>query len=191
MEGMSAQIHFPLMPPFRFSRVAAILLAALFAVALVPAFASADGPDAARFIESIYAHGHEDAVNLQWLHSAKRGAWFSRDLRALWNQCDARARQLDDRLGALGFDIATNSQLEWDSFKGFAVSVASQGDGRAVVNAKLETRADVDPRKFDSDNVIRYDLIREGGAWKIDDVRSTVDGTPWSLRELLKDYLKY
>jgi len=24
----------------------------------------------------------------------------------------------------------------------------------------------------------------------IDDVRSTIDGKPWSLRELLKDYLK-
>jgi hypothetical protein len=181
-------VQSPLRSPFHFSWVAAVLAA--LAAALVPAFAFAAGANAGRFIESIYAHGHEDAVRLQWLHSAKRGPWFSRDLRALWNQCDAHARQLDDRLGALGFDIATNSQLEWDSFKGFAVSVVSQGDGRAVVNARLETRADVDPRKFDSDNVIQYDLVQEGGAWKIDDARSTVDGTPWSLRELLKNYLK-
>jgi len=182
---MSTQIDFPLMPRFRFSWVAAII-AALFTVG----FAFADGPDAGRFIESIYAHGREDAIWSQWLDSAKRGAWLSRDLTALWNQCDARARQSNDPLGAVEFDIATNSQLGWDSFKGFAVSVASQGDGRAVVNARLKTGANVDPRKFDSDNVVHYDLVREDGAWKIDNVRSTIDGTPWSLRELLKNYLK-
>jgi hypothetical protein len=174
---------------FRFSWVAAIL-AALFAAAPVPAFAFASGADASRFIESIYAQGHEDAVWSQWLDSGKRGVWFSRDLTALWNKCDARASQLKDPLGALEFDIATNSQLGWDSFKGFAVSVASQSAGRAVVNARLETGANTDSPKFDSDNVIHYDLVREGGAWKIDNVRSTIDGKPWSLRGLLKDYLK-
>ncbi len=186
IEGMSTQIQFAFMPPFRFSRVAAIG-ATLFAATLVPAFAD---EDASHFIDSIYDHGHEDAVWLQWLNRAKRSAWFSRDLTALWSRCDARARQSKDQMGALDFDIATNSQLGWDSFKGYAVSVVSTGDGRAAVNARLKTGANTDPPKFDSDNVIRYDLVQEGGAWKIDDVRSTTDGKPWSLRELLKYYLK-
>ena len=102
---MSTQIQFPLMPPFRFSWVA-VILAALFAAALVPAFACAGGADASRFIEAIYAHGHEDAVWSQWLDSAKRGAWFSRDLTALWNQCDASASQSKDQVGALDFGAA-------------------------------------------------------------------------------------
>lgn len=108
----------------------------------------------------------------------------------LWSWGDARTRQLKDELGALDFDIATNSQLGWDSFRGFAVNVVSQGDGRAVVNARLKNAPNTSQRKFDSDNVIRYDLVQEGGAWRIDDVRSTADGKPWSLRELLKTYLK-
>jgi hypothetical protein len=174
------------MAPFRFSGFAAIL-GALFG-ALVPAFAG--GADAGRFVESIYAHGHEDAVWSQWLHRAKRGAWLSRDLAAIWSRCDARAAQSKDEIGALDFDIATNSQLSWDSFKGFAVSVVSRDDGRVVVDVRLKPGANTEPPKFDSDNVIRYDLVREGGAWKIDDVHSTVDGAPWSLRKLLEDYLK-
>jgi hypothetical protein len=179
---MSTQIQFPRMLPL------AAVLAALFFAAPVPAFAGA--ADASHFIESIYDHGHEDAVWSQWLAKAKRGAWFSRDLTALWNRCDARARQSKDEMGALDFDIATNSQLGWESFKGFAVSVVSQGDGHAVVNARLETGANTVPPKFDSDSVIRYDLVQERGAWRIDDVHSTTDGKPWSLRDLLKDYLK-
>ena len=181
------QMQFPLTPPFRLSWLVAVL-AAVSTATPVPAFTA--GTDAGRFIESIYAHGHEDAVWSQWLHRATRGAWFSREMTALWNKCDARARQSKDPIGALDFDIATNSQLGWESFEGFTVTVVSQGDGQAVVNARLKTGANTVPPKFDSDNVIRYDLVREGGAWKIDDVRSTIDGKPWSLRALLLDYLK-
>ena len=70
------------------------------------------------------------------------------------------------------------------------MSVVSQNNGHAVVDVRLKTDANTVPPKFDSDNVIRYHLVQEGGAWKIDDVHSTIDGKPWSLRNLLKDYLK-
>jgi hypothetical protein len=176
---------------FRRCKGAAILVAVfsgLFAADLAPVFAS--GADPSRFIASIYARGHVDAVWTQWLSDAKRGAWFSRDVAALWRQCDASAHKAKDELGPLDFVIATNSQLDWSSFKGFTVSVVSQGDGHAVVNARLQTRPNTVPPKVDSDNVIHYDLVEEGSAWKIDDVSSTVDGKPWSLRQLLKDYLK-
>lgn len=168
--------------------LAGIVFASLFIVAAAPAVAG--GADPSRFVSSIYAGGREDAVWTQWLSAAKRGAWLSRDLAALWRRCDASARKAKDELGPLDFDIATNSQLGWESFKGFKVSVVSQGGGHAVVDARLETGANTIPRKIDSDNVVRYDLVQEGGAWRIDNVRSTVDGKPWSLRELLTGYLK-
>jgi hypothetical protein len=186
MERIVTPSPFPRAPSLRFWWLAASLAALL--AALVPAFAS--GADAGRFIESIYAHGHEDRVWSQWLQSARRGAWLSRDLTALWNRCDARARRSKDAQGALDFDIATNSQLGWESFKGYAVRVVSLGASRSVVDVRLQNGANTVPRKFDSDNVIRYDLVQESGAWKIDDVHSTVDAKPWALRELLKDYLK-
>lgn len=176
------------LPRCQKSIVAIIVAGLLTTCGLVPAFAS--GADPSSFISSIYARGHEEAVWTQWLSSAKRGAWLSPDLTALWNRCDISARKSKDELGPLDFDIATNSQLGWDSFKGFKVNLVSQGDGRAVVNARLQTGPNTVPPKVDSDSVIRYDLIQKGGAWKIDDVRSTTDGKPWSLRELLKNYLK-
>ncbi|HLW91167.1 MAG TPA: hypothetical protein VKS78_07690 [Roseiarcus sp.] len=174
------------MPIVRFLGLVAIL-ASFCVSALGPAFAG--GADPSRFISSIYANGHEEAVWLQWLSAAKRGAWFSRDLTALWSRCDASARKANDKVGPLDADVATNSQMGWEAFKGFTVSVVSQADGLAVVNAKLEPGPNTGPRKA-SDNVVRYDLIQEGGDWKIDDVHSTIDGKPWSLRDLLKDYLK-
>lgn len=177
---------------FRRCKGAAILgavLAGLFAAGLAPAFAGEADPS--RFIASIYAHGRVDAVWTQWLSDAKRGAWFSRDVAALWRQCEASARKAKDEEGPVDFVIATNSQLDWSSFKGFTVSVVSQRDGRAVVNARLQTAPNTVPRKIDSDNVVRYDLVQENQAWRIDDVSSTVDGKPWSLREMLKNYLKH
>jgi len=32
--------------------------------------------------------------------------------------------------------------------------------------------------------------VHEGDKWKIDDIRGAVDGKPWSIRELLTQYLK-
>jgi len=37
---------------------------------------------------------------------------------------------------------------------------------------------------------VRYDFVREPGGWKIDDFRGAVDGKPWSVRQLLVNYLK-
>ena len=41
-----------------------------------------------------------------------------------------------------------------------------------------------------SDDIVRYDFIRENGRWVIDDVRSTIDAKEWSLRGLLNIGLK-
>jgi hypothetical protein len=41
------------------------------------------------------------------------------------------------------------------------------------------------PRKFSADATVHYDFVREGGQWKIDDIRGTAEGTPWSMREIL------
>jgi hypothetical protein len=65
--------------------------------------------DPAQFVASIYANGHEGAVWAQWLNRSRRGEWFSSGLTALWAQCDAKARKTGDGLGAVDFDVATNS----------------------------------------------------------------------------------
>jgi hypothetical protein len=37
---------------------------------------------------------------------------------------------------------------------------------------------------------VRYDFVREAGAWKIDNARSTIEGKPWALRAQLESALK-
>jgi hypothetical protein len=41
-----------------------------------------------------------------------------------------------------------------------------------------------------ADAVIRYDFVRDGGHWKIDNIRGTEDGKQWSLRGMLSESLK-
>jgi hypothetical protein len=85
-------------------------------------------------------------------------------------------------------NVAENPTLP--SIPDFAPVAAVNGHGAQDQNARLETGANTVPPKFDSDSVIRYNPVQEGGVWRIDDVRSTTDGKPWSLRDLLKGYLK-
>jgi hypothetical protein len=46
------------------------------------------------------------------------------------------------------------------------------------------------PRANAADNVIRYNFVREDGAWKIDDISGSADGEAWSIRAMLTDSLK-
>ena len=67
-------------------------------------------PDPARIVASIYANGQEDGVRARWHERVGRGKWFSHALTVLSAQGDANARKTGDELGALEFDVATNSQ---------------------------------------------------------------------------------
>ncbi len=157
--------------------------AALVFLALAPAVAAQAPPDPARFVASIYAD--EGSVWAQWLDGERRGKWFSRALTALWAECDARAGKIGDELGAVDFDVATNSQgLE---VKRFTVETLSRDASHASVVARLTPDNWV--RKSDRENEIRYDLVWERGRWAIDDVHSVIEPNFWSLRAVLTQYL--
>jgi hypothetical protein len=149
------------------------------------AAALAGPPDPARFVASIYANGGESGVWEQWLDGARRGEWFSGALAALWTRCDALARKTRDQLGALDFDVATNSQgME---VKSFAVKTLSRDAAHANVVATLTP--DNWARKSERENEIRYDLVWERGRWAIDDIHSVIEPNAWSLRAILTQYL--
>jgi hypothetical protein len=93
---------------FGFARTVALVSGVLALPAIGGAQATQSDP--ARFVASIYADGRESTVWDQWLNGARRGERFSRALTAVWAQCDARARATSDELGAVDFDVATNSQ---------------------------------------------------------------------------------
>ena len=124
-------------------------------------------------IDKIYSH--EGTLTLD---PEDRDRYFSRAVVALWAKADAAA---DGGL-VIDFDLASNSQgMEVASFK--AKTTHADATHESVV-VSLVPRDDY-IRHSPKDNVVRYDFIREGGHWMIDDMSSTVDGPPWTLRGLL------
>ena len=175
-----------MMPPmsiFGFARITSLVSSVLAFAATVAA--QATPPDPAGLVASIYADGREGVVWAEWLDGARRGEWFSRSLTALWAQCDARAHKRGDGLGAIDFDVATNSQgLE---VMRFTVKTLSRDASHASVVATLTPDNWV--RKSERENEIRYDLVWEHGRWAIDDIHSVIEPNAWSLRAILKQYL--
>ena len=90
-----------------------------------------------------------------------------------------------DGLGAVDFDVATNSQgLE---VRRFTIKTLSRDASHASVVATLTPDNWV--RKSERENEIRYDLVWERGRWAIDDIHSVIEPNAWSLRAILKQYL--
>jgi hypothetical protein len=175
-----------MMPPmstFSLARAASLVSGVLACAFVVAAQAAPSDPD--RFVASIYANGREGVVWSQWLDGARRREWFSHALTTLWARCDAVAHKNGDELGAVDFDVATNSQgME---VKSFTVKTLSQEASHASVVARLAPNNWV--RKSERENEIRYDLVWERGSWKIDDIHSVIEPNTWSLRGILTRYL--
>lgn len=116
---------------------------------------------------------------------AARAKYLSKSLIALWAKADERTP--DGDVGAIDFDPITNSQAP--SVKAFVVHPEKLDSGTATIAVKL-TRGYEAPKANPADAVVRYDFVRDGGHWKIDDIRGAVDGKPWSIRTLLTNSLK-
>jgi hypothetical protein len=118
---------------------------------------------------------------------ASRTKFLSNALVALWAKADARTRKGDGG-GPVDFDPVTNSQDP--DVKSFKVAAEKQAADKATVAVTIESHQQ-DARANPADKTIRYDFVHEAGQWKIDDIKGTVDGGPWSVRALLVDSLKH
>jgi hypothetical protein len=147
---------------------------------------AAQSADPAAIVKSIYPDGSqsEAAVSLQ-MRAPHRHA-LSKALAALWQKSDDATPSEDEPVP--GFDIASNSQDR--EIARADVKVERRDGRRATVSATLFNKGPRIPYPK-SDDIVRYDFVREGGAWKIDDVRSAIHGKPWSLRALLGAGLKH
>jgi uncharacterized protein DUF3828 len=119
-------------------------------------------------------------------NKAARAKYLSNSLAMLWNKADARTRKGDG--GPVGFDPVTNSQDP--DVKSFKVAAEKQAADKATMAVTIEAHQR-DARANAADKTVRYDFVLEGGQWKIDDIKGTVDGSPWSVRALLVDSFKY
>ncbi|MFN7987956.1 MAG: DUF3828 domain-containing protein [Thermoanaerobaculia bacterium] len=174
--------------PVLLAGFAVALSAAPLAQAAPPATAAPAATDPAGIAKAIYARvsaGKGDGGGqFLWLEAKDRPRTFSKALVALWAKADAKADREQD-MGPIDWDPFTASQDPM--VKSFTVVVERQDANAATVAVTL-----VDPRgrrKVAADETVRLDFVREGARWAIDDVRGSVDGHSWSVKEILKSYL--
>ncbi len=117
-------------------------------------------------------------------NQAAKAKYLSKSLVALWAKADAHTPKGD--IGPIDFDPVTNSQEP--DVKSFKV-VAEKLEAEKAIIAVTLTGRNTPPAK-PADRTVRYDLVRDGAEWKIDDIKGASDGEPWSIRDMLAASLK-
>jgi Protein of unknown function (DUF3828) len=117
-------------------------------------------------------------------NQAAKAKYLSKALVELWAKADAHTPKGD--VGPVDFDPVTNSQEP--NVKSFKAAAEKLDADKAVVAVTISGRGA--PRPKSIDNTIRYNLVRDDGQWKIDDIGGASDGEAWSIRSMLTDSLK-
>jgi Protein of unknown function (DUF3828) len=152
-----------------------------------PALAEPPSPDPVAILTAIYtraAKGKGDGGGAFVIENkAAKAKYLSKSLIALWAKADAHTPKGD--VGPVDFDPVTNSQDP--DVKSFKVTADKLEADKAAVAVTMTGRS---ARKSPADDVVHYDFVREGGGWKIDDIKGSVDGEAWSIRGMLEESLK-
>jgi hypothetical protein len=163
-------------------------IAGLLAAAIAPALAGpAAANDPVAILTAIYtraARGKGDGGAAFVIENkAAKAKYLSKSLIALWARADAHTEKGD--VGPVDFDPVTNSQEP--DVKSFKVAAEKpEADKAAVAVTIIGHRA----RRTPADDILHYDFVREGNAWKIDDIKGSADGEAWSIRGMLEESLK-
>jgi len=163
----------------------------LLAGAMVPRARAAQPPasqnDPVAILTAIYARVAKGKGNsgggFVIEDKAAKAKYLSKSLIDLWARADANTKKGD--VGPVDFDPVTNS--DEPDVKSFKVAAEKLETDKAVIAVTITGRM---ARAKPSDDIIRYNFVREDGKWKIDDISSTVDGDAWSLRDILSETLK-
>jgi len=103
---------------------------------------------------------------------------LTKSLAAMWKKADKKSNPKGEDVGAIDFDIVSMSQDP--NIKSFTVKTEKRDERGVTVVATFTIGSN--NIKTGKKEIVRYDFVREDGAWKIDDVRSSVEKKPWSLR---------
>ena len=149
-----------------------------------PAVAQSREPEA--IVASLYKAAKNDGGKPAFGFKPSDRKLLSKSLAALWAKADRKAKARGDEVGAISFDIATQSQgVDIESYK---VKSERQDASSAVIEATFIIGGN-HVRKGE-DVVVVYDFVRENGSWKIDNLRTASKVKPWSLRGNLERVLK-
>ncbi|MEO6842483.1 MAG: DUF3828 domain-containing protein [Bradyrhizobium sp.] len=163
--------------------------AGLLAGAVVrPSIAQTASPnDPAGIVTAIYtraAKGKGDGGGAFVIESkAAKAKYLSSALIALWAKADAHTPKGD--VGPIDFDPVTNSQDP--DVKSFKVAAEKLEADKAAITVTITGAR---PRSKPANQTVHYDFVRDGDKWKIDDIKGSDDGTAWSIRGMLEEFLK-
>jgi len=148
-----------------------VILAAAAAAAPGVALAAGDSSpvDVTTAIYHIYA-GPKGDYQTGNLDDKGVVVYLSKSLRAALKAMDARSRKLNEPI--LDFDPVTDSQDPQVE----KLAIAAEGDTAATATF------------FSGDvkHVVRYSFVREGDAWKVDDISGGAGDEKWDLRDIIK-----
>ena len=132
-------------------------------------------------VHSIYkgAAGRQAAFGLD---PAERHKYLSKSTVALWDKAEAVSNPNGDEVGAIDFDITTNTQGADVTSYSIVSNKVSGKTATVVVKLVLDNWI----RNSPDDLIIRYDFVLEDGNWMIDDMSSTTSGKRWTLLEILE-----
>lgn len=166
---------------------AATALLGLVAFA-APAMAAPKALDPAMTVTAIYervlqqGEGRSGGQFL-WVLPADRRTWMSASLVALWSRAERRSPGGDQ--DPVPFDPVTNSQTPCLKNASVAAVPPERGASKSRARVTVALTGCEGPRPTPSDDILTYDLRRENGAWRVDEIKGTIDGQPWSVRALL------
>jgi hypothetical protein len=144
--------------------------------------------DPAAIVNAIYtraAKGKGDGGGAFIIENkAAKAKYLSKSLIKLWADADAHTPKGD--VGPVDFDPVTNSQDP--DVKSFKVDTEKLETDKAVIAVTI-TGHRAPPAK-PADQVIRYNFVRDGKPWKIDDINGSSDGEAWSIRGMLSESLR-
>jgi hypothetical protein len=153
-----------------------IVVTALTGLFAAPAMAEGQSPkDTVVEIYHIAAGPKGDYQTPSAFDDKQARKHFTKSLLAAQRAMDLRSKKLNEPI--LDFDPVTNSQDP--SVRNLSIDVESADAAKTVVAAS-----------FDSEgrtvrNVVRYIFVRDGGAWRLDDMLGENGDDKWDLREIM------
>jgi len=148
-----------------------VLLAAAAVAAPGAALAAGESSpaDVTTAIYAIYA-GPKGDYQTGNLDDKRVVIYLSKSLRAALRAMDARSKKLNEPI--LDFDPVTDSQDPQVE----KLAIVPEGDATAVATFY----------SGDVKHVVRYSFVREGDAWKVDDISGGAGDDKWDLRDVIK-----
>ncbi|HWG05232.1 MAG TPA: hypothetical protein VG271_09500 [Beijerinckiaceae bacterium] len=157
------------------------LATTILSILAVPAPGAAPAPPATplQIVQKIYAvsagkDGKYHGVSA-FENKSIRKLYFSASLLAAIDKGEAYSKKHNEPV--IDFDPVLNTQ-EDPQVKGLDIKVEAETPATSVIAAAFTS--------YDEKNIVRYDFIKDGTAWKIDDMRGESGTDKWSLRDVIK-----